>query len=82
MVSVEKAVVHDLRRAGRLRVFVHRMLNPGGNEYNNTSSGSHYGSALADWDLDQAETVSTILREIPGNDICTECGAPELIGLH
>lgn len=27
--------------------------------------------------IDQAESVSRILREIPGNDICAECSSPE-----
>lgn len=52
-------------------------LDSGSNEYKNTSSRSHYESALADHNLNRADDVSRILREIPGNDICAECGAPE-----
>ncbi|WOH07445.1 hypothetical protein DCAR_0726875 [Daucus carota subsp. sativus] len=54
-----------------------RRLNSGGNEYNNTSSGSHNESALADQNINRADNVSGFLREIPGNDICAECGAPD-----
>ncbi|KAK1390275.1 ADP-ribosylation factor GTPase-activating protein AGD4-like [Heracleum sosnowskyi] len=52
-----------------------RQLKSGGNEYNKTSSGSHYESG--DQNLNRADNVSRILREIPGNEICAECGAPE-----
>ncbi|KAK1390274.1 hypothetical protein POM88_018452 [Heracleum sosnowskyi] len=52
-----------------------RQLNFGGNEYTNTYSGSHYESR--DQKLNRAKNVSRILREIPGNEICAECGAPE-----
>lgn len=50
-------------------------LNSGGNEYNNKAPGSLYESA--DQNLNRADNVSRILREIPGNDRCAECGAPE-----
>ncbi|XP_074336074.1 uncharacterized protein LOC141673242 [Apium graveolens] len=52
-----------------------RQLKSGGNEYNNTSSGSHDESA--DQSSNREDNVSRILREIPGNDICVECGALE-----
>ncbi|KAL8089689.1 hypothetical protein AgCh_039245 [Apium graveolens] len=50
-------------------------LKSGGNEYNNTSSGSHDESA--DQSSNREDNVSRILREIPSNDICAECGALE-----
>ncbi|KAL8254213.1 hypothetical protein R6Q59_032434 [Mikania micrantha] len=35
------------------------------------------GSILDNMNIDQEDCVSRILREIPGNDLCAECGAPE-----
>lgn len=52
-------------------------VNPGKNdmETNNTAPQSLEGTP-ADQNV-QSESVSRILREIPGNDLCAECGAPE-----
>ncbi|XP_007045558.2 PREDICTED: ADP-ribosylation factor GTPase-activating protein AGD4 [Theobroma cacao] len=35
------------------------------------------GSLEIDWIGNRAEPVSSVFREIPGNDICAECSAPE-----
>ncbi|XP_024993659.1 ADP-ribosylation factor GTPase-activating protein AGD4-like isoform X1 [Cynara cardunculus var. scolymus] len=35
------------------------------------------GSTADDMHINLADSVSTILREIPGNDLCAECSAPE-----
>lgn len=52
-------------------------LNPGKNDPENKSFASQsLQSTLADNSM-QPDSVSRILREIPGNDLCAECGAPE-----
>lgn len=33
------------------------------------------GSTGDNMDMNPADSVSSILREIPGNDLCAECGA-------
>lgn len=35
------------------------------------------GSILDNMNIIPADRVSSILREIPGNDLCAECSAPE-----
>lgn len=35
------------------------------------------GSTLDNMNINSADSVSSILREIPGNDLCAECGARE-----
>lgn len=63
-----------------------QQMRPGGSDMDNKSapiSGYHvssvdsHDSAPDNLKLNQADCVSRILREIPGNDLCAECSASE-----
>ncbi|PWA72592.1 ARF-GAP domain 4 [Artemisia annua] len=41
------------------------------------SEADNVGSTLDNMNINSADSVSSILREIPGNDLCAECGARE-----
>ncbi|GKA72431.1 ADP-ribosylation factor GTPase-activating protein AGD4-like protein isoform X1 [Tanacetum coccineum] len=41
------------------------------------SEVDNVGSILDNMNINSADSVSSILREIPGNDLCAECGARE-----
>lgn len=46
-------------------------------EDSDVSQVDDMGSLLDNMNIDSADCVSSILREIPGNDLCAECSAPE-----
>ncbi|XAR53204.1 hypothetical protein NMG60_11021657 [Bertholletia excelsa] len=64
-----------------------QQLNPGRSDTettNSTSGGSFdvgstdiHDNCSADVKVNETDCVSRILREIPGNDLCAECSAPE-----
>ncbi|XP_076956820.1 ADP-ribosylation factor GTPase-activating protein AGD4-like [Bidens hawaiensis] len=46
-------------------------------EESDVSQVDNMGSILDNMNINPADSVSSILKEIPGNDLCAECGAPE-----